>query len=78
MSPALTTLRNQLTVKHDEPSVSPADERILLAKAWLESSPGAQDVFVAWDNASAVSRPQIHTKHRYLILRSGNLLSFRW
>ncbi|KAF9807927.1 hypothetical protein IEO21_08001 [Rhodonia placenta] len=49
---ALTTLRNQFTVKPDEPSVSVSDERLLLIKAWLEKSPGAQDVFNIWDTAN--------------------------
>lgn len=42
---ALTTLRNQITIRFDEESLLPQDERLLLAKSWLEKSPGAQDMF---------------------------------
>ncbi|KAF8590297.1 hypothetical protein K439DRAFT_1512242, partial [Ramaria rubella] len=41
---ALTTLRNQLTIRPDE-EVATQDERLLLAKGWLEKPPGALDVF---------------------------------
>ncbi|KZT00261.1 uncharacterized protein LAESUDRAFT_688308 [Laetiporus sulphureus 93-53] len=50
---ALTALRNQLTVKHDEPLISPSDSRLLLIKSWLELSPGAQDLFAVWEAANA-------------------------
>ncbi|CCM00519.1 uncharacterized protein FIBRA_02553 [Fibroporia radiculosa] len=49
---ALTALRNQLTVKHDESPLSANDERILLVKSWLEVSSGARRIFDIWENAS--------------------------
>ncbi|KAH8115698.1 ribosome 60S biogenesis N-terminal-domain-containing protein [Phellopilus nigrolimitatus] len=41
----LKTLRNQLSLKPGEDSVSTQDARLILVKEWLETSPGAQDVF---------------------------------
>lgn len=52
--PALTALRNQLTVKPSETSIPVNDERLLLAKAWLDFDPGAQSVFLIWEGANAV------------------------
>ncbi|KAF8505077.1 ribosome 60S biogenesis N-terminal-domain-containing protein, partial [Hysterangium stoloniferum] len=51
---ALATLRNQLTITSDEDAPGPQDERLLLAKEWLERAPGAQDVFAILDT---VNRP---------------------
>jgi nucleolar pre-ribosomal-associated protein 1 len=50
----LTALRNQLTIKHHETAVGPQDERLLLAKAWMESSPGAQNLFDVWSTLNQV------------------------
>ncbi|KAF8959548.1 ribosome 60S biogenesis N-terminal-domain-containing protein [Flammula alnicola] len=52
LAEALTALRNQLTLKAQEPSVLPQDERLNLAKQWMQSSPGAHDLFSVWDNAN--------------------------
>ena len=54
MSEGLTALRNQLTVRSDEPPVQVNDERLLLAQAWLDDDRGAQDLFAAWESANAV------------------------
>jgi|SRR5712672_2185938 len=51
---ALTALRNQLTVKSGEEPVQPQDERLALARSWLEISPGAQSVFSIWENTTEV------------------------
>lgn len=34
-------------------SIAPSDKRLLLAKDWLERSPGAQDVFAIWEGATS-------------------------
>ncbi|RDX51579.1 hypothetical protein OH76DRAFT_1554958 [Lentinus brumalis] len=49
----LTALRNQLTVKPNEPPVQANDERLLLAKAWLDEDLGAQELFSVWESATA-------------------------
>jgi nucleolar pre-ribosomal-associated protein 1 len=51
---AITTLRNQLTVKFNEASISPQDERLLLAQKWLEAVPGAHDIFDLWEGVNQV------------------------
>lgn len=43
------------TIKHTEDSVSPNDERLLLAKAWLEADEGAHTLFDLWGQANTVS-----------------------
>ncbi|KAF8622432.1 hypothetical protein AX15_007016 [Amanita polypyramis BW_CC] len=50
----LTSLRNQLTVKHNESSspISPDDGRLLLVQQWLENDTGAKDVFDIWEKAN--------------------------
>lgn len=53
-SQALTALRNQLTVRPDESSIAPQDERLVLAQAWLETDPGAHDIFDIWDRTDQV------------------------
>ncbi|PSR72606.1 hypothetical protein PHLCEN_2v11530 [Hermanssonia centrifuga] len=53
---ALTALRNQFTIKYDEANISANDERLLLAKDWLESEPGAQDLFEIWGKTSTPFR----------------------
>ena len=50
----LTALRNQLTVKPNEPPVQINDERLVLVKEWLEGDPGAQELFRIWEGANAV------------------------
>ncbi|OBZ71823.1 Uncharacterized protein C14G10.02 [Grifola frondosa] len=50
---ALTALRNQLTVKYGDLSIPANDERLLLIKSWLDLSPGAQDIFSIWEEASS-------------------------
>ncbi|KAI0687369.1 ribosome 60S biogenesis N-terminal-domain-containing protein, partial [Cerioporus squamosus] len=49
----LTALRNQLTVKPNEPPVQANDDRLLLAKAWLDEDPGAQELFSVWESANS-------------------------
>ena len=53
----LTALRNQLTIKPNEGPIQVNDERLLLAKAWLEEDPGAQELFNAWEGANTVRHP---------------------
>ncbi|TFK65850.1 hypothetical protein BDN72DRAFT_178326, partial [Pluteus cervinus] len=50
---ALTTLRNQFTVRFSESQVAPNDERLLLAQRWLESSSTAQEIFDLWDQTDS-------------------------
>lgn len=45
---ALTGLRNQLTVRYNEPALPPGDERIRLAREWMETSPGVKELFDLW------------------------------
>ena len=54
MIQALTALRNQLTIKHDEPPLSVSDERLVLAKEWLGSFNGVDDLFSVWETTNAV------------------------
>ncbi|EMD38681.1 hypothetical protein CERSUDRAFT_94218 [Gelatoporia subvermispora B] len=51
----LKALRNQLTVKHGELSISPGDERLQFLRAWLESpqGAGAQELLNIWDSANS-------------------------
>jgi hypothetical protein len=51
---ALTVLRNQLTIKFGEGPVQPQDERLALARSWLEIAPGAQSIFSIWEKATEV------------------------
>ena len=51
---ALTALRNQLTIKYGEGAVQPQDERLALARSWLETAPGAHTVFNIWENTTEV------------------------
>lgn len=57
---ALKALRNQLTIR-DDATISPQDERLLLAQAWLELDPGAQDLFSVWDRTTDVCNIQMYT-----------------
>lgn len=50
---ALSTLRSKLSFKLDQ-EISSNDDRLLSIKAWLETSPGLQDVFDVWERISQV------------------------
>ncbi len=50
----LTALRNQLTIKFGEEQVQPQDERLALARSWLETAPGAYTVFSIWESTTEV------------------------
>jgi len=52
---ALLALRSKLSVRPGE-TMPPQDERLQLVKSWLEMSPGAQDIFDAWERISQVSQ----------------------
>ncbi|KAI0352520.1 hypothetical protein OH77DRAFT_1523331 [Trametes cingulata] len=49
----LNALRNQFTVKTSEGTVAVNDERLVLAKEWLEVDPGAQVLFGIWESANS-------------------------
>lgn len=51
---ALTSLRNQLTVKYNESTPPPDDGRIRLAREWMETSPGAKALFDLWTTINQV------------------------
>ena len=51
---ALTALRNQLTIKPTEDHVAADDERLLLVKSWLDTDPGANDIFELWERTNTV------------------------
>ncbi|KAG5640903.1 hypothetical protein DXG03_006683 [Asterophora parasitica] len=48
----LTALRNQLSIRPGEDTIPPQDERLLLARHWLENVPGGHDIFSVWDSLS--------------------------
>lgn len=48
---ALTSIRNQLSLKKLQGSLDPQDERLVVVKEWMGISPGAQDLFKIWDQA---------------------------
>ena len=50
---ALSALRARLSLKSGE-TVAPQDDRLTLVGGWLESSPGAQDLFNVWDGMDQV------------------------
>ncbi|KII96154.1 hypothetical protein PLICRDRAFT_151289 [Plicaturopsis crispa FD-325 SS-3] len=52
LNETLTALRNQFTVKYNETSIAPQDERLLLAQNWLDAVPGAQDIFEIWESVN--------------------------
>lgn len=56
-SAVLTALRNQLTLHYNETTPGPEDERVLLAKLWMEASPGAQELFNLWGTINQVRIP---------------------
>lgn len=62
---ALTALRNQLTVRPDE-TVSPQDERVLLAQNWMDMAPGAHDLFEAWEGSNQVRDHHVLLCYMYL------------
>uniref|UniRef100_A0A8H8CE92 Nucleolar pre-ribosomal-associated protein 1 n=1 Tax=Psilocybe cubensis TaxID=181762 RepID=A0A8H8CE92_PSICU len=49
---ALTSLRNQLTIKPQEPTILPQDERLVLVREWMETSSGAYDLLMLWDKTT--------------------------
>ncbi|KAJ8490078.1 hypothetical protein ONZ51_g2525 [Trametes cubensis] len=49
----LNALRNQFTIKPSEGSIAVNDERLVLAKEWLDVDPGAQELFTIWESANA-------------------------
>jgi nucleolar pre-ribosomal-associated protein 1 len=65
--PALNALRNQLTIKYNEPSISPQDDRLLLAQRWLELVPDGHDIFELWENATEV-RIIIHFFYDFFLI----------
>ena len=56
LRPGLNALRNQFTIKPSEVSIAVNDERLVLAKEWLDVDPGAQELFTIWESANAVCR----------------------
>ncbi|KAG2356040.1 ribosome 60S biogenesis N-terminal-domain-containing protein [Suillus spraguei] len=51
---ALSALRSTLSVKSGE-TIAPQDERLLLVVQWIESSPGAHDIFEIWEGTNQSS-----------------------
>ncbi|KAH9931396.1 ribosome 60S biogenesis N-terminal-domain-containing protein [Amylocystis lapponica] len=73
----LTALRNQLTVKYGESTLAPHDDRINLARSWLQAAPGAQNIFEIWEAAN--SRQMSLLSLVIAVLSSLlNLLSFHY
>ncbi|PFH47812.1 hypothetical protein AMATHDRAFT_6373 [Amanita thiersii Skay4041] len=64
-------LRNKLTVQHNEPPISPQDERLLLVQSWLEESPGAEDIFEHWEKAE----PRNAVLHAHIVTLLSSVLS---
>jgi len=61
---ALTALRNQFTIKPNDDIISPQDDRLSLAKAWLEEDPGLRQVFEIWEGLNQVqSDSTYHSGH---------------
>ncbi|PIL36537.1 hypothetical protein GSI_00226 [Ganoderma sinense ZZ0214-1] len=52
LTEGLAAFRNQLTIHPNDGPVQANDERLLLAKAWLDEDPGAHDLFAAWQDAN--------------------------
>lgn len=46
-------MRSTLYIKPGE-TVSPNDDRLALVVQWMESSPGARDLFEIWENMNQV------------------------
>ncbi|KAF8519438.1 ribosome 60S biogenesis N-terminal-domain-containing protein [Gautieria morchelliformis] len=74
LTQALTTLRNQLTVRFEEDALLPQDERLLLAQSWLQRSPGARDIFSIIRSAPKPS-PQVSSLCIAVLSALLNLLS---
>ncbi|KAG1732022.1 uncharacterized protein EDB91DRAFT_1251955 [Suillus paluster] len=51
---ALSALRSTLSVKSGE-TIGPQDERVALVVQWMESSPGAHDIFELWESSNQSS-----------------------
>jgi hypothetical protein len=54
-SSALTGFRNQIATQLDDHPLPAADPKVKLVANFLERSPGAEDIFDAWDVAISVS-----------------------
>ncbi|KAA1478653.1 hypothetical protein DENSPDRAFT_692792 [Dentipellis sp. KUC8613] len=52
LAEVLTSLRNQFTIRASEGPISPQDERLALAKSWMEVAPGAQELFEIWEGTN--------------------------
>lgn len=59
-NPALTGFRSQIAVQLDDHPLPATDPKVKLVADFLERSPGAEDIFDAWDVAISVS-PCFHT-----------------
>ncbi|THV01983.1 hypothetical protein K435DRAFT_717738 [Dendrothele bispora CBS 962.96] len=53
LAKALTTIRNQLTLKQSEIPISPADSRLTLVQQWMGRAPGASDIFKLWETTDS-------------------------
>ncbi|KAF8128177.1 ribosome 60S biogenesis N-terminal-domain-containing protein [Boletus edulis] len=60
LSKALFALRSKLSLKPGD-IVAPHDERLSLAKLWMESSPAAQDLFDVWGKVNEMSTQALVT-----------------
>lgn len=49
----MSALRSTLSIKSGE-TITPQDERLALVVQWMESSPGARDLFEMWDGINQV------------------------
>ena len=58
----LTSLRNQLTVKYNESALPPDDGRIQLTREWMETSPGATELFDLWTAIGQVRNADLSTR----------------
>ena len=55
-----------MTIRSGDPAVAAGDERLLLAKTWLDTDVGAQDVFTIWESVNAVRFPFVLCFHTQL------------
>ncbi|KAI0030390.1 ribosome 60S biogenesis N-terminal-domain-containing protein [Vararia minispora EC-137] len=53
LAQTLVALRNRLTVKPTEGPIAPQDERLAFLQSWLETNPGAEEIFDIWSGANA-------------------------
>ncbi|KAG8218152.1 hypothetical protein J3R82DRAFT_3694 [Butyriboletus roseoflavus] len=60
LSKALFALRAKLSLKPGD-IIAPHDERLSLAKLWMESSPAAQDLFNIWGTVNDMSTQALVT-----------------